>query len=54
MFICETFDEQFNLQEKQLECEPTLMEIYEETHIRNGDKEKRRKRVFIQGRKCSL
>jgi hypothetical protein len=48
MFICETFNKQFYLQKKQLEYKSTLMEIYEETHIRNGDKRKRKKRVLIQ------
>jgi len=54
MFICETFNKEFNLQKKQHGCESTLMEIYDETHIRNEDRGKRRKRVLIQERECSL
>ena len=34
---------------KQLRREPTLMELYEETHIKKGDK-KKNKKIFIDTR----
>jgi hypothetical protein len=54
MFICEAFNKLFNFQKKQLGHEPTLMELYEETHIKKGDKEKKRNFLLIQEQKCSF